>query len=959
MPKDCSIKSVLVIGAGPIVISQGCEFDYSGTQACKALKEEGCRVILINPNPATIMTDPQIADVTYIEPFTLSILEKIIEEERPDALLPTMGGQTALNWALKLEEAGILQKYSVRLLGLSIQTIEKAENRQQFKNLLQKCKLDQARSFLIKKDMVFPNKNHIDFCYPRIIRTSFTLGGDGSGIVYNEDELIKLCEGIFKETECDELLVEEALIGWKEFELEVMRDQKGNCIVVCTIENIDPLGVHTGDSITVAPAQTLTDKEYQKMRDWAFLILNEVEITSGGCNVQFGVHPETGRLIVIEINPRVSRSSALASKATGYPIAKVATKIALGYTLNELSNPLGGNIPASFEPTLDYVVVKIPRFNFDKFPGANSFLTTQMKSIGEVMAIGGNFQEALQKALRSLEKGWDGFSFPVALTASLQKEDLLKKLIHPHEERIFYIAHAFHEGWTIEYIYKLTFIDPWFLEQIKELVFIEEKLKKIPFLKLTKEELVTLKGKGFSDKRLATLMKCSPEEVTKHRHSLSIRPVYKCVDSCAGEFPTNIPYLYSTYETECEANPSTREKIIILGSGPNRIGQGIEFDYCCVQASLAAQELGYEVIMINCNPATVSTDYDCSHKLYFEPLALEEILEIIHKEKPYGVLTQFGGQTPILLTEELHKAKVRLLGTQFLAVQQTEDRQFFKTIIEDLTLNQPLNDVFTNAQVAFKKAEIIGYPLILRPSYVIGGVGLAIVSNQLELQNYLTNSYVKDTKVLIEKYIKDAIEVDVDAICDGESILICGIMEQLEIAGVHSGDSSCIFPTYSLNEAVLNQIRTETKIIALHLGIKGFINIQFIIKDDILYVLEVNPRASRTIPFLTKATGIPFVKIAIDVILGNFIINQNLLDETEPKLYFVKKPVFSFTKIPGSSDALGPEMKSTGEVMIIGESFEEIQIKVSISEESKLSLCSNNIKLYPLQTGCHYPYMSG
>lgn len=952
MPKDLSIRKVLLIGSGPIVISQGCEFDYSGTQSCKALKEEGCEVILINPNPATIMTDPSLADSTYIEPLVPEIIEKIIIKERPDSILPTMGGQTALNCTLELETAGVLAKYNIKLIGVSIDTIKKTEDRKLFNDILKNLKLDHAASVIVK-DLAEVRSKAFNFAYPKLIRTSYSLGGTGSGLAYNEEELIKLCEQAFRYSP-SEILIEESLMGWKEFELEVMADAEGNFIVVCPIENFDPMGIHTGDSITIAPAQTLTDKEYQIMRNTACLLMREIGMTSGGCNIQFAVQPHTGRLAVIEINPRVSRSSALASKATGFPIAKIATKIALGYNLNELSNNIVKSyMPASFEPSIDYTIVKIPKFNFDKFPGAVQQLTTQMKSIGEVMGIGRTFPEALQKALRSLENGANGFTSKIKEGGESSRTDtFIQKLTIPSEDRIFYIADAYRENYSTETIHQYTHIDPWFLSQIKDLIEIEKEIKNISVLSLSYDDFIFLKRKGFSDNRIAELTNTTEMKVYEYRKSLDIYPSYKLIDSCAAEFPSETAYFYSTYEKENEALANKNKKIVIIGSGPNRIGQGIEFDYCCVHAMMSVREAGYEGIMINCNPETVSTDYDCSDRLFFEPLTLENVRDILHNEKPDGIMLQFGGQTPLLLSQQLEAEQFPILGTNSKGIELAENRAHFKNLLSALSFKQPNNDMVENKEQAISAANIMGYPLILRPSYILGGKNLKIVNNKHELSDYFSNELITTGKILIEKVITDAVEIDVDAICDGNDVFVCGITQQFERAGIHSGDSTCIIPALDLSEGLIDQVTHMTREIALKLEIIGFINIQFLLKENELYALEANPRASRTIPFLSKASGVAFVKIATRVILGIPLKVQGYDSMLKYPFIAIKKPVFSFNKLPHSSQVLGPEMKSTGEVMAIGQTLEEAFLKLSLYE--KKFICTekelHKLGIYSLQS---------
>lgn len=920
MPKRTDLESILIIGAGPIVIGQACEFDYSGAQACKALRQEGYRVVLVNSNPATIMTDPDMADVTYIEPITWQVLERIIEKERPSAILPTMGGQTALNCALDLHRHGVLDKYGVELIGARPEAIEKAEDRQKFKQAMESIGLGSARS-AIAHSMDDAWEAQRDIGFPVIIRPSFTLGGTGGGIAYNAEEFETICKTGLELSPTNELLIEESLIGWKEFEMEVVRDREDNCIIVCSIENLDPMGVHTGDSITVAPAQTLTDKEYQLMRNASIAVLREIGVDTGGSNVQFAIHPETGRMIVIEMNPRVSRSSALASKATGFPIAKVAAKLAVGYTLDELKNEItGGATPASFEPAIDYVVVKIPRFAFEKFPQADNRLTTQMKSVGEVMAIGRTFQQALQKAMRGLEIGVDGLN-----QMTTDREVIEKELGEPGSERIWYVGDAFAQGFTIEEVHALTKIDPWFLAQVKEIVDIELQLDTMTLGDLDAETLRTLKEKGYSDRRLGYLLETTEHEIRKLRHSLGVRPVYKRVDTCAAEFATQTAYLYSTYEDECEAQPTDRKKIIVLGGGPNRIGQGIEFDYCCVHAALALREDGIETIMVNCNPETVSTDFDTADRLYFEPLTLEDVLEIARIEQPDGVIVQYGGQTPLKLARALEAAGVPIIGTPPDAIDRAEDRERFQHLIDELKLLQPPNRTASNTAEALAKAQEIGYPLVVRPSYVLGGRAMDIVHNDTDLENYMKEALnvSPDAPILLDRFLDDAIEVDIDVICDGETVILGGLMEHIEQAGVHSGDSACSLPPYRLAPAICEQIEAQAKALARALGVVGLMNAQFAVKGDAIYILEVNPRASRTVPFVSKATGRPLAKIAARCMAGQTLAAQGIRDEKRPSLYAVKEAVFPFAKFSNVDPILGPEMKSTGEVMGLGATFAE------------------------------------
>lgn len=933
MPKRTDINTILIIGAGPIVIGQACEFDYSGAQACKALREEGYKVVLVNSNPATIMTDPNMADVTYIEPIEWRTVEKIIEKERPDAILPTMGGQTALNCALDLSKNGVLKKYNVELIGATEDAIDKAEDRGRFKEAMEKIGLSTPKSFVCHTfDEAWAAQAEVGF--PTLIRPSFTMGGSGGGIAYNKDEFYAICERGFEASPTHELLIEQSVLGWKEYEMEVVRDKADNCIIVCSIENFDPMGVHTGDSITVAPAQTLTDKEYQIMRNASLAVLREIGVDTGGSNVQFAINPANGEMIVIEMNPRVSRSSALASKATGFPIAKVAAKLAVGYTLNELRNDItGGLIPASFEPSIDYVVTKMPRFAFEKFPKADDRLTTQMKSVGEVMAMGRTFQESLQKALRGLETGICGFN--------LMSEDLEKirqELGNPGPTRILYVADAFGAGFTLDEVHHYSKIDPWFLIQIQDLVLEELALEKRTLDELEYAELRRLKRKGFSDKRIAQLTKSSESAVRNKRISLDLHPVYKRVDTCAGEFTSDTAYLYSTYEEECESRPSDKKKIMILGGGPNRIGQGIEFDYCCVHASLALRESGFETIMVNCNPETVSTDFDTSDRLYFEPLTLEDVLEIIHVEKPYGVIVHYGGQTPLKLANDLHANGVNIIGTSADSIDAAEDRERFQQILHKLNLKQPINRTARNAEEAVKLAEEVGYPLVVRPSYVLGGRAMQIVYNVEELNRYMREavSVSNDSPILLDHFLNNAIEVDVDCICDGEDVVIGGIMQHIEQAGIHSGDSACSLPPYSLSQEVQDEIRRQTAEMAFALGVKGLMNVQFAVQDGVIYVLEVNPRASRTVPFVSKATGRPLAKIAARVMAGISLKEQGIQGEIIPHFYSVKEAVFPFIKFPGVDTVLGPEMRSTGEVMGVGKTFAEAFLKAQLGAGERI-----------------------
>lgn len=925
MPKRSDINSILIIGAGPIVIGQACEFDYSGAQACKALREEGYRVILVNSNPATIMTDPEMADATYIEPITWESVARIIEKEKPDAILPTMGGQTALNCALDLAREGILDQHSVEMIGADKEAIDKAEDRDKFHKAMTKIGLDMPKA-AVAHSMEEAWQVQAQVGFPTIIRPSFTMGGSGGGIAYNKEEFVEICERGLDLSPTNELLVEESILGWKEYEMEVVRDRKDNCIIICSIENFDPMGVHTGDSITVAPAQTLTDKEYQIMRNASLAVLREIGVDTGGSNVQFAINPENGRMTIIEMNPRVSRSSALASKATGFPIAKVAAKLAVGYTLDELTNDItGGATPASFEPSIDYVVTKIPRFTFEKFPKADSTLTTQMKSVGEVMAIGRSQQESLQKALRGMEIGVDGFDEMVDLTDEAAIETIKREIRRPSAERIFYVGDAFRSGMSLKEVHKLTHIDPWFLVQIEELIKLEGEVREKGAADLDKDFLFKLKRKGFSDRRLAKLLGLREGEMRKLRHEMDVRPVYKRVDTCAAEFSTSTAYMYSTYEEECEAEPSDKEKIMVLGGGPNRIGQGIEFDYCCVHAALAMRDDGYETIMVNCNPETVSTDYDTSDRLYFEPLTLEDVLEVIELEKPKGVIVQYGGQTPLNLARDLEAAGAPIIGTSPDSIDLAEDRERFQKMIDKLGLRQPPNRTARNPEDAVRLAEEIGYPLVVRPSYVLGGRAMEIVFNEAELRIYMRDAVKvsNDSPVLLDRFLDDAIEIDADAICDGENVLIGGIMEHIEQAGVHSGDSACSLPPYSLSAEIQDELRRQLTAMAKELKVVGLMNTQFAIKGDDVYVLEVNPRASRTVPFVSKATGRQLAMVAARCMAGQSLESQDALNEIVPPYFSVKEAVFPFIKFPGVDPILGPEMKSTGEVMGVGRTFGE------------------------------------
>ncbi|UNU73066.1 carbamoyl-phosphate synthase large subunit [Moraxella nasovis] len=942
MPKRTDINSILIIGAGPIVIGQACEFDYSGAQACKALREEGYRVILVNSNPATIMTDPSMADATYIEPITWQTVERIIAKERPDAILPTMGGQTALNCALDLDKHGVLAKYGCELIGATKDAIEKAEDRELFDKAMKKIGLECPKAD-IAETMEEALEIQARFGFPVIIRPSFTMGGSGGGIAYNRDEFIEICERGFDLSPTHQLLIDESLIGWKEYEMEVVRDKKDNCIIVCSIENFDPMGVHTGDSITVAPAQTLTDKEYQLMRNASIAVLREIGVETGGSNVQFGINPDNGRMVVIEMNPRVSRSSALASKATGFPIAKIAAKLAVGFTLDELKNDItGGKTPASFEPAIDYVVTKIPRFNFEKFPQAEDTLTTQMKSVGEVMAIGRNFQESMQKALRGLETGATGFDDVTELNdkpSDVIVSDIKNRLSIPTPERIFYIAEAFRRGLSVDDVFALTKIDPWFLVQIEDIVQTEHTIKSLGFGDLTVENIRLFKRKGMSDLRIANLMGISQKQFRKRRWALGVYPVYKRVDTCAAEFETSTAYMYSTYDEECEANPSDKDKIMVIGGGPNRIGQGIEFDYCCVHAALAMREDGYETIMVNCNPETVSTDYDTSDRLYFEPVTLEDVLEIVRTEQPKGVIVQYGGQTPLKLARSLEEAGVPIIGTSPDAIDRAEDRERFCQMIDKLGLNQPPNALATSTDDGIIKANGVGYPLVVRPSYVLGGRAMEIVYNEDELRHYLKTAVQasNEAPVLLDRFLDDAIEVDVDCVSDGHNVVIGGIMQHIEQAGVHSGDSACSLPPYSLSKEIQDQIRTQTIAMAKELHVVGLMNVQYAIKDNTVYILEVNPRASRTVPFVSKCIGVSLAKVAARCMAGKSLDEQGFTKEIIPSHYSVKEAVFPFAKFQGVDPILGPEMKSTGEVMGVGQTFGEAFYKAIVGSGDRLT----------------------
>ena len=929
MPRRKDISSILIIGAGPIIIGQACEFDYSGAQACKALKEEGFRVILVNSNPATIMTDPLLADATYIEPIHWESVEKIIEKEKPDAILPTMGGQTALNTALTLDKKGILKKHNVFLIGANREAIDKAEDRQLFDETMQAIDLETPAAG-IAHSMEDALQVQKEIGFPCIIRPSFTMGGTGGGIAYNITEFREICEKGLELSPTNELLIDESLIGWKEYEMEVVRDSEDNCIIICSIENFDPMGIHTGDSITIAPAQTLTDKEFQIMRDASFKILREIGVDTGGSNVQFAVNPENGKMVGIEMNPRVSRSSALASKATGFPIAKVAALLSVGFTLDELKNDItGGLTPASFEPSIDYIVTKIPKFAFEKFPQASPKLTTQMKSVGEVMSIGSNFQESLQKALCSMEEGLDGLNSLKIENNNISEETLINELTIPGPKRLFYVADAIRQDWSLEKIYSLTKIDFWFLDQLSELINIENDLISKNFSDIDSGFIRELKKKGFSDKRIGKLLRSSEDEIRSFRLKNKIKPVFRRVDTCAAEFATSTCYMYSTYDDECESNPSLNKKILVLGSGPNRIGQGIEFDYCCVHASLAMQEEGYESIMVNCNPETVSTDYDVSNRLYFEPITSEKILDIIEIEKPEGVVIQFGGQTPLKLADTLSENGVKILGTNVDAIDRSEDRERFQELVTKLNLKQPSNATAINIDEALEKAEKIGFPIVVRPSYVLGGRAMQLVNNVKELKKYLNEAVeVSNSKpILLDSYLTDAIEVDVDVVSDGINIEIGGILQHIEQAGIHSGDSACSLPPYSLSKEIQLVMTNQAVDIAKELKVIGLMNIQFAVKDDEVYIIEVNPRASRTVPFISKAIGNSLAKVASKAMIGMSLIDQKFSSELPKNLFFVKEAVMPFDKFPHVDPILGPEMKSTGEVMGIGPNFGEAYAK--------------------------------
>ncbi|WP_343154875.1 carbamoyl-phosphate synthase large subunit [Buchnera aphidicola (Pseudoregma panicola)] len=940
MPKRKDIKTILIIGSGPIIIGQACEFDYSGTQSCKALKEEGFKVILINSNPATIMTDPNIADITYIEPIHWKIVKKIIKKEKPNAILPTMGGQTAINCVVKLNKKKILDKYKVKIIGVSIDAINKSENRKLFKKSMKEIDLHTAKS-KIANNMFEAKKILKSIGLPCIIRPSFTMGGSGSGIAKNKKEFRKICKIGLESSPICQLQIDQSLIGWKEFEIEIIKDSNKNCIIICSIENLDPMGIHTGDSITIAPAQTLTDKEYQYMRNSSIKILKKIGIKTGGCNVQFALNPKNGKIVVIEVNPRVSRSSALASKATGYPIAKIVTKLSVGYTLDELKNDITkNNISSSFEPSIDYIVTKIPKFNFEKFKNCNDRLTTQMKSVGEIMSIGRTFKESLQKGLSSLEDKNNVF---LKKNIKNNKRKIEYELKVPGSNRILYIAEAIRLGLSLEKIFKLTNIDKWFLQQILEIVKLEKTIKNVKKNKITSKFLRKIKKNGFSDYVISNLINTKEKNIRKIRNKHNIHPVYKRIDMCSAEFPAKTTYMYSTWEDECESKPTKKSnKVLIIGSGPNRIGQGIEFDYCCVHASIALKEINFESIMVNCNPETVSTDYNISDKLYFEPITIEHILNITRIEKPLGILIQYGGQTPLKLANKLHKEKIKILGTSIKSIKKTENRKDFKKIIKKLNLRQPKNSIVKTFKEALIKSKKIKYPIIIRPSYVIGGKNMKIVHNDIELKKYFKKFYKKNNKsVLLDHYLKNAIEVDVDAICDKKTVFIAGILEHIEKAGIHSGDSACVLPTYTINKNIKEKIKKQVKKISIYLKIKGMINIQFAIKNKKIYILEVNPRASRTIPFISKAIGIPLVKIATKVMCGISLKKQKIINEIIPEYFYIKESIFPYNKFYESNYILGPEMKSTGEIMGIGKSFSEAFSKILMSQKTNIKKIKN------------------
>jgi carbamoyl-phosphate synthase large subunit len=943
MPRRTDINSILIIGAGPIIIGQACEFDYSGAQACQALKEEGFRVILVNSNPATIMTDPSMADATYIEPVKWSIVEKIIEKERPDAILPTMGGQTALNCALDLNRHGVLEKYGVELIGATCEAIDKAEDRELFDRAMTSIGLETPRHCMAHN----MNQAHVaaeEIGFPCIIRPSFTMGGSGGGIAYNREEFDEICARGLELSPTNELLIDESLIGWKEFELEVVRDKNDNCIIVCSIENFDAMGIHTGDSITVAPSQTLTDKEYQILRNAAIAVLREIGVETGGSNVQFAINPADGRQVIIEMNPRVSRSSALASKATGFPIARVAAKLAIGFTLDELRNEItGGATPASFEPTIDYVVTKIPRFTFEKFPEADDRITTQMKSVGEVMAIGRTFQESLHKALRGLEVGMCGFDPLLNKNLLDTKKILTRELTEAGAQRIWYIADAFRENWTTKTIHDLTGIDPWFLIQIGDIIETEKFVAGQKLTDLDRATFFQLKRKGFSDRRLSQLLEITELEVQKTRHSMGVRPVFKRVDTCAAEFVSATAYMYSTYEEECEANPSDKKKIMVLGGGPNRIGQGIEFDYCCVHAAFAMREDGFETIMVNCNPETVSTDYNISDRLYFEPLTFEDVIEIAELEKPAGVIVQFGGQTPLNLVKRLEQAGVPVIGTAPDAIDRAEDRERFQKLIQKLKLKQPPNCIVRSVEQSIEEANKISYPLVVRPSYVLGGRAMEIVYNEEELRRYMREAVLvsNESPVLLDYFLSSAIEIDVDIVSDGKQVVVGAIMQHIEQAGIHSGDSACSLPPYNLPDKIINEIRDQVSRLAIELGVVGLMNTQLAYQDGEIYIIEVNPRASRTVPFVSKCIGRSLAKIAARCMIGKTLEEQGFTKEIIPRNFAVKEAVFPFNKFPGVDPILGPEMKSTGEVMGVGTTFAEAYAKAQMGAGDVIETSGN------------------